>query len=130
MATWSDVETYVKGHYKVADERPGMLKLIFEVGDLRSQVVLLWHVTLRNGEEEWLQIESPFAELGKVDLEKVLNAVGETVCGGAAVAGNHLTFRHSVPLASVDISEFERPLHLVVGTADDLEKMFSGGDAY
>ncbi|SRR6266496_2054198 len=130
MATWSDLVGYVRSNYKVSDERPGMVKMVFETENLRSQVVLLWHHTLMDGNEEWLQIESPFAQLGSVNLQQALEEVGRTVCGGAAVVFDLVTIRHAVPLANLNINEFERPLTLVTTTADYLEQKLIGGDKY
>ena len=131
MATWSDLKQYIHNNYKIADERDDMIKLIFETGGLRSQVVIVWHVQLSGNGEHWIQIESPFGELGSLDLAAALNAVGNTVCGGMSLVGGTLvTFRHSVPLDDINISEFEAPLALVTGTADRLEQQLTGGDKF
>jgi hypothetical protein len=129
MTTWNDLVTYVHNHYKIADEGPNMIKLVFETGGLRSQVVIVWHLSLADG-EQWIQLESPFGELGSVDLAAALRRIGNTVCGGMALAGNLVTFRHSLPLSNLQINEFESPLQLVTTTADSLEQMFSGGDRF
>jgi hypothetical protein len=129
MASWNDLSAYVHRTYKIADENDNMIKLVFETGNLRSQVVVLWHLTLSDG-EEWVQIESPFAELGSVNLGQALQHVGQTVCGGMALLGNMVTFRHSLPLANLNINEFESPLILVTKTADDLENALVGGDKF
>jgi|SRR6266567_7447679 len=130
MATWPTLMEYVRSHYKIADEKPDSLKLIFDVGDLRSQVVFLWRMSLMDGAEEWVQIESPFGRLGTVDLRGAIDSMGKTVCGGIAAMGELATVRHSVPLVNLDINEFERPLALVTGTADRLERKFQGGDQF
>lgn len=130
MASWSELVSYVRSNYKVADEAPNGIKMIFNTGGLRSQVVFLWRQVLMNGSEEWVQIESPFGGVGSMDLRRALEAVGGKVCGGAAVDGDLVLLRHSVPLANLDINEFERPLALVTTTADELEKTLVGGDAY
>jgi hypothetical protein len=121
MATWSALTEYVRSHYKISEEKPGSLKLVFDLGNLRSQVVFLWRMTLNDGTEDWVQIESPFGRL---------DSMGETVCGGIAALGEFVTVRHSVPLLNLDINEFERPLVLVTGTADRLEQQFQGGDQF
>lgn len=131
MANWADLVNYVRANYKIDKEEPGMLKLVFATSDNRSQVVFLWRHTLMNGSEEWLLIESPFAPLHSTPLDRVLSEIGEMVCGGAAAVGDHLTFRHAVPLAGMDANEFERPLLLVTSSADKLEKLFTlGQDSY
>jgi hypothetical protein len=131
MAMWSDLVAYVRANYRVAEENPNMLHMVFDTGNLRSQMVFLWRQTLMDGQEEWVQIESPFAEVGSVDLQRALEEVGGVVCGGAAINGGHLLVRHSVPLANLNINEFERPLALVTTTADRLEReLDGGGDRY
>jgi hypothetical protein len=130
MTAWQDLVKYVRANYKIADETPTSIKLIFDTGHLRSQVVMLWYETLGDGAEEWLQIESPFAEVDKIDIRKALTEIGRTICGGLAVIGDVLTIRHAVPLANLNINEFERPLALVTNTADRLEAQLAGGDQF
>jgi hypothetical protein len=131
MATWNDLKTYIRNNYKSADETPESIKLVFDVGGLRSQIVVVWHVQLASTNQEWVQIESPIGELGSIDLNAALRAVGNTLVGGLALAGgNIVTFRHSVPLDDLSINELEIPLHLVTGTADQLEQALAGGDKF
>ena len=130
MTTWNDLVHYVRNNYTIADETHNMIKLIFETGGMRSQVVLIWYLTIGRGAEEWIQIESPFGEFGSVDLAAALQHIGGTVCGGMAMAGNLVTFRHSLPLMNLNINEFESPLALVTSTADALESTLTGGDRF
>jgi hypothetical protein len=130
MTTWNDLVEYIHNHYKIADENPNMIKMVFETGGLRSQVVLVWHLTLNDGSEEWVQIESPFGDVNTIDLRAALEGIGSTVCGGLAQFGDLVTFRHSIPLQNLNINEFESPLALVTTTADNLERQFTGGDQY
>ena len=130
MATWNDVVSYMRSNYKVSDEQPNMIKLVFDLGNLRTQVVVVWHITLNDGQEHWAQIESPFGELGTFNLAHALQQSADSVCGGIGLFGNLVTFRHAVPLADLSIGELERPLALVTTTADRLEQALTGGDAY
>jgi hypothetical protein len=130
MATWSELVDFVRSNYTIADEKPGFIKLVFETGGLRSQLVFISQHALKDGEEEWAIIESPFAEVGSVDLQRALEEIGGMVCGGVAVTAGFTTVRHSVPLQNLDINEFVRPLILVTITADELEKKFVGGDKF
>lgn len=130
MATWKDLSEYIHANYKVAESDDSKMKLVFETGSLRSQVLWIWYLTLNEGREHWIQIESPFGELGKVDLNQALQAVGSTVCGGLALVSNLVTFRHSVPLENLNINEIEAPLALVTTTADQLERALTGGDRF
>jgi len=130
MADWGDLVSYVRANYKVAEEKDRMIKLLFGVGEGRSQVVLLWHHTLMGGAEDWVQIESPIGKIEEVSLVPLMREVAETVCGGIGATGDFVTYRHSVPLMNLDVNEFERPLQLVVTTADRLENKLVGGDRF
>jgi hypothetical protein len=130
MATWSDVKTYIHETFKVDDLSDEVMKMVFETGDLRSQLVFLTHYTLQAGAEDWVAIESPFAEVGSVDLDKALEEVGNLVCGGLSRVATMVTLKHSIPLANLNINELQRPLALVVNSADTLEKKLVGGDRF
>lgn len=130
MADWRDLTSYVRANYKVAEESDRMMKLLFRVGEGRSQIVLLWHLTLMGGAEDWVQIESPIGKIEDMSLVPLMREVAETVCGGIGASGDFVTYRHSVPLMNLDVNEFERPLQLVVTTADRLEHKLVGGDRF
>ena len=73
MAAWSELLQFVKKNYKVEVVNENFLKLVFDVGSLRSQVVFLSRASLMNDTEDWLQIESPFAEPAAVDCRAALS---------------------------------------------------------
>lgn len=124
------MSTYVNTHYKVSEQNDGMIALDFVVGNGRGQRVWLWRVSLLDGLEEWVQIESAVGKIKAIDLAAAMDLTETTVVGALAKFKDLLTFRHSVPLADLQISEFERPLHLVVTTADRLEAKLTGADIF
>jgi hypothetical protein len=130
VASWNDLVGYVRSNYKISEERPDMIKLVFELEGLRTQAVFLWYLTLDDGREDWVQIESGIGELGSLDLSQALQQISNTVCGGLALVGTLVTYRHAVPLANLNINEFQRPLSLVTTTADRLERVLTGSDRY
>jgi hypothetical protein len=136
MTTWHSLVDYLRNNYKIAEEivdsekAVSGLKLLFDVGDLRSQFIFVWHHTLRDGHESWVEIVSPFARVADVDLHDVLQAVSGLVCGGLQAVGDTLVLAHSAPLVNLDLNEFDRPFTLVLNSADILEKKFGGGDAF
>jgi hypothetical protein len=79
--------------------------------------------------EDWVQIASPCGRVAQVNLERLLEEIGmTTIVGGAAIMGEWVVIRHSLPLVNLDINEFIDPLTLVADTADRLEEKFVGGD--
>lgn len=130
MTTWNSVADYVRSNYQISDESPNRIKLVFETGDMRTQLVFLWRQLLLDGAEEWLQIESPVGRVDSMNLRAVLDEVGAMVCGGAAIMDGVLFIRQAMPISNLEINEFERPLRLVTTSADALERKFVGGDEF
>jgi hypothetical protein len=130
MATWTDLLGYVRGSYKISDEQDGMIKLLFEMPNMRSQLVLVTRQALMDGSEEWVQFASPVGDADKIDLRAVLEEAGTMVCGGLAIMAGRVFVVDAAPLADMNMAEFDRPLFLVTATADRLEDKFVGGDQY
>jgi hypothetical protein len=130
MATWNDFTAYVKANFKVQKDDGNVLVLTFDVGEGRSQIVVIQRAALMNGAEEWAVLNSPVGPAAKVDLAKALAKVGNMVVGGLAMEGDIVVLKHPIPLTNLDTNEFMRPLHLLLGSADDLEEELVGGDRF
>lgn len=130
MATWEEVQQHIARNYRFEHLSPTSLKMVFQIDEERTQAVVVSLETLMDGAEEWAEISSAVGPLDDVNLKATLREVGGLVCGGLAADGNLLVFRHVVPLENLDVNEFERPLRLVVLSADKLEREFGGGDTF
>jgi hypothetical protein len=129
MASWEELRSYIRITYKVAEDNGNLLRLLFAVGEGRSQIVIVAKSTTGSG-VEFATIASPFAEAGQVEIDSVLGSMAEYVVGGIVAYGDMYMVRHSVPLANLDPDEFEGPLHLVLSAADVLEAKFVGSDNF
>jgi hypothetical protein len=131
MATWEDLMTFVRTEYQVVSQTPDEIRLEFEWEDEdRSQVMIVAREVL-DRKYEWVQIATPIGLAKNVDLHELLTAIGHTtIACGAAIMGDHVVLRHSLPLENLDINEFVDPLTLIAGAADNLESEFFGGDDY
>lgn len=127
MATWQALRNYIHTTYTVAGEDGDIVRLVFDVGNGRSQLVLVSPTSTHAG-AEFALIASPIGDLGTVDLNVLLREAGEYVVGGVVMYGSRIMLRHAVPLADLDASDFETPLHLVLGAADAMEAKFLGSD--
>jgi hypothetical protein len=130
MATWTDLVQYVKTNYKIADEKSGLLSLLFDMGEGRSQVVVLIRDTRGDTNEEWVHISSAFGKLESVNLAAALDDASKFVCGGLVALGDLVAVRHSAPLAALDVNEFEEPLMVVTNAAELLERTHTGADDF
>ncbi|GAA1964284.1 hypothetical protein [Amycolatopsis minnesotensis] len=135
MATWGDLVAYIRQSYRVVRDQPDEIRIRLAFGadedtEERAQVMIIAREVL-DRKEDWVQIATPFATIHQVDLLSVLREIGNTmVVGGAAVMGDHVVVRHSLPLVNLDINEFLDPLELVAGAAEILEQTFTGRDDY
>jgi hypothetical protein len=131
MATWDDLMAFVRTEYQVVSQTPDEIRLEFAWEDEdRTQVMIVAREEL-DRKYEWVQILTPIGLAKDVDLHALLTAIGHTtIACGAAIMGEHVVLRHSLPLENLDINEFVDPLTLIAGAADNLESEFFGGDDY
>ncbi|MBM7773396.1 hypothetical protein JOD54_003600 [Actinokineospora baliensis] len=135
MATWRELVQYVREEYEVISDSDDEIRILFnfeefDEDDERTQVVIVAREVL-DAKHEWVQIASPVGVADKVDLKGLLVEIGQSsIACGAAIMGDHVVLRHSLPLKDLDIHEFTDPLELLAGTADQIEEMFFGGDNY
>ncbi|MDQ3577458.1 MAG: hypothetical protein M3443_07620 [Actinomycetota bacterium] len=136
MVIWDDLAEYVRAEYEVLSEEEGdEIRILFgfehhDEDDERTQVIILSREVL-DERHEWVQIATPVGLAASVDLRALLTEVGHSsIACGAAIMGEHVVLRHSLPLATLDIHEFVEPLSLLAGTADQIEEAFFGGDNY
>nr|WP_225953488.1 YbjN domain-containing protein [Kibdelosporangium phytohabitans] len=106
------------------------MEYVFDEESDRTQVMIVVREEL-DRKYEWVQIATPLGLAKDCDLHRLLETIGQTtVSGGAAIMGEHIVIRHSLPLENLDINEFTDPLALIAGAADNLESEFFGGDNY
>ena len=130
MANWNDLRKYIKSNYKVADDGLDTMKLIFNVGGGRTQLVMVTKAGELEG-SEWAVISTAVCDEGQIDPRSALVRNSKMLVGGLAlVEGGPGVFRHSFPLADLDPLEFEQPLHVAALFGDELERELSGGDRY
>lgn len=120
MATWSDLIGHLRARYGARLDTPDVARLSFADAGERPITVVLSRQRLGPDGHDWVMIEAPFARIDDVEVSDVLHAVAATVCGGAALVGDTMTFRYALPLAAVAPREVDVPLMLVAATAGRL----------
>jgi hypothetical protein len=127
MAKWQQLRDYIFATYQVDREENEVIQLLFRIDGERTQLVLVSHTQTGAG-VDFALIASPIADHGAVELGVLLRETSEYVVGGVVMYGNRIMLRHAVPLADLDVSDFETPLHLVLSAADAMEAKFLGTD--
>ncbi|OLR93402.1 hypothetical protein [Actinokineospora bangkokensis] len=130
MSSWTDVIAYVRTRYEVLQETDSWLRFRLDAEDGRTQQVAVHHVAEADG-REWLEISSAVGRADAVDHARLLELAGTTLVGGAAIADGVALLKHTVPVADLSVrEEFERPLLLLVASADAFERELTKADAF
>lgn len=130
MATWEAVKSYLVSNYNVEPLDGGRLKLVFNLPDLRSQVVIVGWSGPSEQEASWVDFHSPIGDLDEVDVRRAVEISFEYVGGGISTIAGLATVRLSVPLQNLDRNEIDEPMQVVAVSADALERQLTGQDVY
>lgn len=130
VTTWTDVINYVRARYEVLEETDGWLRFRLDTPEDRTQQVAVHHVPEGHG-VAWIEISSPVGRVDEIDPWRLLELAGTSIVGGAAVVDGVALLKHTVPLADLSVrEEFERPLALIVASADAFEHELTQADRF
>lgn len=130
MASAAEIELFLTGNYKMekfhefpaSDDYNSVYRGLWSLGAGRSQQVrIIIH-------EDFLVIESPFADVDELSLPAAMKAAENDIFG-IKIEGGHYVIRHVIPLADIDESEVDWGVNLVANVADGLERDSVGGDS-
>lgn len=135
MPTWAEIQEYARTKYKLAEDNPDSFKLVFEYQNRRLQAVIVSRFEAM--QREWVDFASACCRRDQMDPEVALErnfsfAVGALALDTLDENPDHKIYvvRYSVLLATMDMDEFELPLHVVASTADKLEQEFARNDEF
>lgn len=130
MADWNALRNYIKSEYKVSSDDLNSLKLLFDLGNGRSQLVVVEKIG-DLGNSEWALISTAVCAESDIDPRDALVKSGEMIVGGLAlIDGGPVIFRHSIRLADLDPAEFDEPLGVAAAFGDKLEQELSTADNF
>jgi len=102
---------------------------VFNVSDLRSQIVFIEHAS-NDSQAEWCRISSPIGKLGAAEIVYAAQRLGETLLGGLTMLDDMVYVTTSIPLQNIDANEITDSVEGVVNIADKLEADILGTDEY
>ena len=128
MPTWAEVQEYVRSKYKLAEDRENSFKLVWEYGNGRLQAIIVSRFEAMD--REWVDFASAACKRQEMEPTVALQKNFGFAVGALCLDNDVYVVRYSVQLASMDLEEFELPLHIIASTADRIEEEFSAGDVY
>lgn len=130
MSGWADVINYVRLRYEVLQEQDGWIRFRLGTDGSRTQQATV-HLLPDPGDTVRAEISSAVGRADEIDLRRLLELVGESEVGGAAIVDGVALLRHVVPLGDLDIRhEFQGPLEALVHRADQLERRLTSQDEF
>lgn len=113
MASKAEVIKYIKDNYSYTEIEGGVLQLVFDNGNGRSQLVFALVL------DSFIHFTSPYANVEKVTSHRALE-VNETFYG-TKLYGNYYVLAHVAYLEDIDPSEIQRAFSVLAFAADELE---------
>ncbi len=128
MPTWPEIQEYARSKYKLAEDHEDSFKLVFEYENKRLQAVIVSRFEAMD--REWCDFSSACCRLDQMSPEVALQKNFGFAVGALCLDQDIYVVRYSVQMATMDLDEFELPLHVVASTADRLEQEFAREDEY
>ncbi len=130
MANWDTVKSFLVSNYKCEPFGDSGLKLVFNIRDGRSQVVLVDWAGKSEESARWVSFASPIGSVDEVNLKAAATMAASYVLGGITVESGIAFVRTSVPLENLDRNEIVQPMEVLVDVADTIELQLTGGDVF
>lgn len=128
MPTWSEIQEYARSKYELSEDNENSFKLIFEYQNDRLQAVIVSRFEAMN--REWVDFASACCKREELEPEQALQRNFGFAVGALCLDDDVYVVRYSVQLDTMDMEEFELPLHVVARTADKLEQEITGKDEF
>ena len=129
MPTWGEIQEYVRKKYKLSHDDDESFVLNWKFSDERTQRILVRRFNAFD--QDWVEFRSAVCKEGAIPHRVALKKNFDFVIGALAIdADGDYVVTYSHPLASMDIDEFELPLHVIARTADNLEGSYTAEDKF
>ena len=129
MTTWNELVGFLATNY-TCTINGNSVSLPYSFDDGRTQTVCV-NQAGNETHGEWVHITSAVADVSHVGkLEAICRITASKLCGGVIIDGTFIVIRDTMPLENLDANEINSSMDLVVGIAEELEKMFIGTDNF
>lgn len=128
MASWTDIQTQMRTRYKLQEDTPNLLSMVWRYDDGRSQKILVRRYTAFD--REMVEFKSAFGRKGDAEASDLLRKNSEMPLATIAMAGDVYMVVYNALLASLDLEDLDFYLSRIAGVADTLEEQNTGTDVF
>ena len=126
--TFSDIQRHMRARYRLHDDQPDMMSLVYSYDDGRMQKVVVRRFAA--GGRDMLEFKSPFARRGQVDPAVLLEENARMSLGMVALSGDVLLVVYNALLENLVLADFDFVLGRVAAVADALEQKHGLADSF
>lgn len=128
MTTWSDVQKHMRSKYKLQDDQPDMMSMVWLYDDGRSQKIIVRRFSAAG--REMVEFKSAFARKGDVDAETMLADNSKLPLATIAMSGEVFLVVYNALLDNLSLDDFDFCLSRVAAVADTLEEKYVRQDKF
>lgn len=128
MTAWSDVQKHMRGKYKLHDDGPDMMSMVWSYEDGRSQKIIVRRFEAAG--REMLEFKSAFARRGDVEPEVMLQDNSKLPLATVAMSGDVFLVVYNALLSHLVLDDFDFCLSRVAAVADTLEERYVRQDKF
>lgn len=124
MPSWTEIQSFVRENYTLAKDEESWFSLVFGYDNGRSHLIRVQR--FEAFDEEWVEFRAVVCKGSEMAPQVALRKNANFAIGSLALDGDDdYVLLHNAPLSTLDMPEFQRPLHLIARTADRLEAEYS-----
>ena len=128
MTTWSDVQKHMRSTYKLQDDHPDMMSMVWLYDDGRSQKIIVRRFDAAG--REMVEFKSAFARKGDIEAETLLADNAKLPLATIALSGEVFLVVYNVLLSNLALDDFDFCLSRVAAVADTLEEKYVRQDKF
>lgn len=129
MSTWAALQEYARAKYELTEDKDNSFSLVFQFADTRRQLITVR--AFKAFQEDWIEFSSVVCKEEEMDPKIALRKNAEFVMGALALQEDgHYILTYTLPMNTLILGDFERPLRSLSRIADLLERDFTRQDKF
>ncbi len=128
MTTWPQLQHHARSTYRLQDDQPDMVSMIWAYDDGRMQKIIVRRYEI--GERQMIEFKSPFARVGQVEPEVLLRDNAKLPLATVALSGEVYLVIYNLLLENLSLTDFDFVLARVAAVADTLEEKYVREDRF
>lgn len=126
--SWPDIQKHMRESYKLADDTPDMMSMVWTYDDGRSQKIVIRRY--KAFERDMLEFKSPFARKGDIEPETLLADNSQLPLATIALSGDVYLVVYNALVEGLSMDHFDFVLSRVADVADTLEEKYASKDDF